>query len=325
MERTIGDRKVGAVGLGLMRLTWNPKAPSIEQAIEVMKAAVENGSTFFNGGEFYGPDYSNLKLIAAYFKKYPEDRPKVFISIKGALNLQTFAPASTPDEIRSSVLNIVKQLDGVHMDLFEPARIPSMEIEETMKTCLELQKEGLFTYIGLSEPSAATVERAVKVGPVAAVETEFSLFTTDIEENGLLATCEKLNIPLIAYSPVMRGMLTGKIQRPEDIPEGDFRQTLPRFQGENFYHNLALVEKVKEIAEKSQLTSTQVAIGWVLKQSKLIIALPGSTTIEQATQNAESGKQEVSDEDDKQLRAILAKLGIKGDRYNSHMMQVVAK
>jgi len=312
---------VNSIGYGLMGLTWRPKQTPDEQAFETMRTAIREGCTFWNGGEFYGqPEKTlNLQLLNRYFKKYPEDREKVFISIKGGLDLATMKPTGDKEGLRKSVENSVNVMGG-YIDLFECARVDKqVPIEETMETFKELIKEGKIKHVGLSECSAETIRKAHKVVPIAAVEQEYSLWSTEIENNGVLDTCKELGIPLVAYSPLGRGFLTGTIKKRSDIPEGDFRLHFERFSEENFDNNLQLVSKLQDFAKEKGCTPAQLAIGWVLAQWDKIIAIPGSTTSERVNDNVGGIKVQFSDDELKQLRALIQSTTVKGGRYNKMM------
>jgi pyridoxine 4-dehydrogenase len=233
---SIASRQVGTVGLGLMGMTWRPQQTSDEQAFATMKAAIAKGATFWSSGEFYGyPEPTmNLQLLHRYFTKYPQDADKVTLFVKGGSDLQTLYPKCSAADIKASVANCTRILAGTKkIDVFGPARIDhSVPIEETIGALAELVKDGTIGGIGLSEASATTIEKAYRVYPLALIEVEFSLWSTDVLTNGVVETAKKLNIPLVAYSPLGRGFLTGQIKSPADIPQGDMRLYFDRFQPE---------------------------------------------------------------------------------------------
>jgi pyridoxine 4-dehydrogenase len=225
---------VGDIGYGLMGLTWNPPSDMTdEKAFKCMKTALEQGCNFWNGGEFYGTTENNsLTLLKKYFEKYPEDADKVVLSIKGCISYAKKAPDASPANIRVSVETCISWLGPIKkIDFFEPARIdPTTPIEETVSGLVEMIKEGKIGAYMLSEASAATIRRAHKVHPVSGVELEVSLWATDPLTDGAAKACAELGIPIIAYSPVGRGMLTGQIKTIDDIPEGSLLKMCPRFQ-----------------------------------------------------------------------------------------------
>lgn len=236
---TVASHQVGPVGLGLMGLTWRPQQTADEQAFAALKTAIANGATLWSSAEFYGyPEPTlNLQLLQRYFAKYPEDAEKVTLSVKGGMDLQTSQSKGSAAHIKASVANCERILAGTKkIDVFAPARIDrSVPIEETIGALGELVKDGTIAGIGLSEVSAATIEKAHKVHPIDFIEVEFSPFTTEILSNGVAETAKKLNIAIAAYSPLGRGLLTGQIKSPADIPQGDMRLHFDRFQPEVSY------------------------------------------------------------------------------------------
>jgi len=323
-HRAFGSSDVGAVGLGLMGLTWRPTSTSDEQAFEVIKTAVDNGSNFLNAGEFYNrPDdeLANIKLLRRFYEKYPEYAAKTVLSVKGCVSEKTFAIDVSDAAIRRSVDRVLEALGGVKsLDLFQPARLDrNVPIEDVMRTMSELIKEGKFKYIGLSEVSAETIRRAQKIHPITAVEVEYSLFSCDPEVNGVLDACKELNIVLVAYSPVARGFLTGEIKTPDDLPDGDIRKSLDRFQPGNFEENLKLVELVQKQAEKKGVTPAQLSIAWIKTQSHNIVPIPGSTTPSRALENSRSADITFTQMEYEEIRKMIDSFQVKGGRYNQHM------
>lgn len=208
-----------------------------------------------------------------YFTKYPEDASKVVLSIKGGLNNMT--PDGSPENVRKSVDNCLSLLKGKKsIDIFEMARVDKkVPLETTLKALEEYVKAGKIGGIALSEVSAATIKKAVSITKIVAVEVELSLFTTHIFGNGVAAICAEHNVPIVAYSPLSRGFLTGEIKSFNDIPEGDFRRGFPRFQPENFAANLKIVKEVEKLAQTKGCTTAQIAINWVRSQSKKVCHL----------------------------------------------------
>ncbi|KAL8786722.1 MAG: hypothetical protein Q9195_008097 [Heterodermia aff. obscurata] len=317
-------KEVGPIGFGLMGLTWRASPPPQEQAFEAMRAALKNGSNCWNGGEFYGPpDYNSLVLLERYFEKYPEDADKIIISIKGGLNNETHQVDGSPENTRRTLDDTIAQLKGrKKLDLFEfGRRDPNVPLETTFGVIeKEYIQTGKLGGISLSEVRAETIHEAVKYTKVLAVEVELSLFATDSLENGVAAACAEYDIPLIAYSPIGRGMLTGELKKYEDIPEDSLlRQfNFPRFSKENFHINLQLVEKVEEIAKQKGCTPAQLAINWTRALSRrpkmpTIIPIPGATTAARVEEN--SKPIDITDEDLAQIDSILAKFTPAGDRY----------
>jgi len=302
-----------------MGLTWRPDPQPIEESFKAIRAAIDSGCVMFNGGEFYGPeDFNSLTLLNQYFTKYPEDASRVILSVKGGLH--NMHPDGSPEGVKRSVENCLRLLDGKKsIDIFEPARVDkNVPIETTLKALEEYVKAGKIGGIALSEVSAATIERAVKVTKIVAVEAELSLWSLDILSNGVAAACAKYEIPIVAYSPIGRGILTGEIKKPSDIPEDDFRRHMPRFSEENFEKNMDLVRKLQTIAEKKGCTPAQLALSWVRHLSKKdgnpeIIPVPGATKPERVYENAK--EVELTSSDSAEIDSILESFEVAGGRY----------
>ncbi|GAA5933855.1 aldo/keto reductase family protein [Sporobolomyces koalae] len=324
-SRKIANTQVGAVGSGWMRMDWVPNPISDEQAFEAMQTAISLGSTFWNSGAFYSsnPDdkTANLSRIARFIEKYPEHRDAFFLSVKGGLE-PDLSPNADLDFLRKDVETINAKLGGRKMDLYEMARVDTkVGIEQTMKNLIKLRDEGHFKYIGLSECSADTIKKASAIGPVSAVEVEFSPFCPDIESNGVLAACKEFGITIVGYSPLGGGFLTGKIKSNKDFDEGDFRRHWDRFSDENMPHNLKLVEKLEAVANQKNVTTAQIAVAWILHQADNIIPLPGSSRPEGVRESVEAANIELSQEDLDQIRKAVDEADIKGVRYvkNPHV------
>lgn len=302
-----------------MGLTWRPNPVPESQAHHVMTVALDSGATYWNAGEFYGtPTYNSLHLLNRYFTANPSAAEKVVLCVKGCLTPQ--GPDGSPEGVRKSVENSLKILGGMKkLDVFECGRVdPNTEIEITIKALGELVKEGKIGGIGLTEVRAETVRRAAKVHPIASVEVELSLWATEPLTNGVAAACHELGIPVVAYSPLGRGFLTGQIKKPEDLPEGDFRRALPRFQPESFDQNMKLVRELQGIAEKKGCTAAQLAMGWVKglngkEGMPTIIPIPGATTEERVLENMKDVA--LSDAERDEIDEILKEANIIGGRY----------
>ncbi|KAL7785499.1 NADP-dependent oxidoreductase domain-containing protein [Trichoderma ceciliae] len=318
-------KEVGPIGYGLMGLTWRAEPPPLEQALAAMKAAVENGLTMWNGGEFYGtPEYNSMTIIKHYFSKYPEDAEKVILVMKGGIDLKAFKPDGSPQGVRRSLDNILAQLDGKKkVDAFCCARRdPAYPLDVTFGV---IQKEyidtGKLGAITLSECGIETIYEAVKVAKIAAAEVELSMFSPEILKNGIAAACKEHNIPIIAYSPIGRGMLTGEFKNLEDVKRLGTIAHLPRFQQEQFEHNLKLVQQVEKIASDKACTPAQLAINWVRNMTTdpglpLVIPIPGATTVARVEENAtvvEFTKEEMDN-----LTNIVKTFETAGGRYPPH-------
>ncbi|OBZ75834.1 Pyridoxal reductase [Grifola frondosa] len=322
---TAKDITVGKVAHGLMMMTWrDPKYPLPDQeAFEAIKAGVDalppGAKMFINSGEFYGPNLStaNLELLARFFEKYPEYAERTFLSVKGGIKPGTLSPDSSLENLRRSVDLINATLRGTKkMDLFEPARVDTnISIEDAMKNLVQLIKEHKFDHIGLSECSADTLGRANAVYPIAAVEIEVSLWSYEQETKRVLATAQELGIAVAAYAPLGRGFLTGSIKSPDDITEGDIRKRFTRFKAENFKHNMAIVDDIRVLAEKRNITPAQLSIAWIGGLGPQVIPMPGSSNKKRTLENSAAGDIELCQDDLVEVASILAKHEIKGDRY----------
>jgi pyridoxine 4-dehydrogenase len=285
-----------------------------------MRAALAAGANFWNGGELYGtPEHNSLHLLNRYFTEYPEDAEKVVISIKGCAG-PNFVPDGSEEGVRRSVDNCVKLLGGKKtLDLFQCARVdPKTPIETTIAALAACVKEGKIKGISLSEVRAETIRRAHKVHPICGVEVEFSLWATDILTNGVAATCAELGIPIVAYSPLGRGFLTGDIKSVDDLPEGDRRRMMPRFQPDVFPKNLELVTELEKLAKKKGCKPGQLGLAWVKSFNgkpgmPTIIPIPGATTEERVVENSKDVS--LTKEDLDEIDDILSKTVVIGERY----------
>ncbi|KAI1655193.1 putative pyridoxal reductase [Daldinia decipiens] len=310
-------------GFGLMGMTWRPKHTPDEQAFATMKAAIAQGATFWSTGDYYGmPEpTAGLALLRRYFEAYPEDASKVTLFIKCCVDSKTMAPKIKREEVLASAENCFRVLGGAKkIDILGPARMDlSVPLEETLGAFKELVDAGKISGVGISEAGAQTIEKANAIYPLSLVEIEFSLWTPDILTNGVAATAKRLDIPLVAYSPLGRGFLTGQIKSVDDIPEGDIRRRFDRFQPENFNKNLELVDKLKSFAEKAGVTPAQLALAWIRAvsnspQAGTIIPIPGATRVERVEENSKNVL--LSPENKAELDQILASFTIQGGRYN---------
>ncbi|KAG1756512.1 NADP-dependent oxidoreductase domain-containing protein [Suillus paluster] len=305
-----------AVCMLLLFLKWTPKPVPDEQCFEAIKAGVDalppGTKMFINGGEFYGQNLSttNLEMIARFFEKYPDYADKT--SFGGVP-----APDGSPANLRRSVELINEKLRGTkRLDLFQSARVdPKVSLEESIRALVELKKEGKLDHIGMSECSADSLRRGNAVHPIAAVEIEVSPWAYEEEGKKVIATAEELGIAVIAYSPLGRGFLTGQIKRLGDIPEGDVRRTLPRFQEDNFKHNFAIVDALTAIAKRKNVTSAQLSIAWVASLGKHVIPLPGSSHAKRTLENCAGGDVELSAEDLEEINSVISTAEVRGARY----------
>ncbi|KAH6972070.1 pyridoxal reductase [Ilyonectria sp. MPI-CAGE-AT-0026] len=318
----LNNKEVGPHGFGLMGFTWRLHPVAHNQAFAAMRAALANNATYWNGGEFYGtPEVNSMTLLRAYLEEYPEDADKFTLCVKGGL-LPNLHPDGSPENIRRSIDFILSQLGPrrQYIDVFESARRdPNVPLETTFGVIdREYIQTGKVGGIALSEVSAETIDKAAAITNIVAVEVELSLFCLDPLENGIAEACARHDIPLVAYSPLGRGILTGQIRTVDDFPEGDFRRFLPRFQPGNFEINLQLADQVKAMAEKRGCTPAQLALGWLTSLQRrpgmpTIIPIPGATTAQRVEENAVVI--DLTDVEMKEIDATIAKFQVIGERY----------
>ncbi|TIB75207.1 Aldo/keto reductase [Wallemia mellicola] len=327
------NKEVKSIGHGLMGMTWTDTPAPLDTALEVMKKSIESakgGNITWNGGEIYGPpEHNSLHLLKQYFTKYSEDVDKVILCIKGGMNAQTHMPDCTYEGLSKSVDNCNAILGGVKkIDQFEPARRDTnLSPTEIVKNLARLEKEGKIGAFSLSEVGEKTIREAAEAAEglgtkISSVEVEFSMATTDILHNGVAKACADHKIPIYAYSPIGRGMLSGKIKSKDDAK--GMAKFSPRLQDDNLAQNLKLVAEVENLANKKGCTPAQIAIAWVKHHSNwngklpTIIPIPGASSISRVEENLDDSIT-LSGEDMSFLQDAINKLDIKGGRYPEHV------
>lgn len=319
---------VPKIGLGCMGMTKIAGMDIYGQAdeaesITTIHRSLELGGNFLDTADLYGP-LENERLIAKAIKG---NRDKYVIATKFGYEIDdneqlTWQINGRKDYVKKAVERSLKNLQTDYIDLYYLHRLSSnTPIEETVGAMSELVAEGKIGYIGLSEVSKATIKKAHAIHPLAAVQTEYSLFERSVEEAGILATMQELGIGFVAYSPLGRGFLTGEFQSPKDFPENDFRKTIPRFQGEQFYKNIELVDEIKKIADEKQITPSQLAIAWTIAKGTLPI--PGTKRVKYVEQNIAAASIELSADELARLEAIVPLGTSTGDRYDAANMGAI--
>ncbi|RSB42493.1 MULTISPECIES: aldo/keto reductase [Brevundimonas] len=306
--------EVSAVGLGCMGMSAFYGAADEAQSIAVIHRALDLGVTLFDTAEMYGP-HTNEVLVGKALK---DRRDKAFIATKFGINRQPDGSAVTdgsPANVRRAVEGSLSRLGVDHIDLYYQHRIdPNTPIEETVGAMAELVKEGKVRFLGLSEAAPATLRRAHAEHSITALQTEYSLWSRDPEDE-LLGVVRELGIGFVPYSPLGRGFLSGEIKSIDDLAPDDFRRTNPRFAGDNFQKNLDLVDAVGAIAADKGVTAAQLALAWVLAQGEDLVPIPGTRRIATLEQNAAAADIVLTPDDLARIEAVFPRGAAAGERY----------
>lgn len=325
-KRILGKNKleVSALGLGCMGLSFGYGKPTEKQdAIQLIRAAYEQGVTFFDTAEVYGP-YTNEDLLGEALEPFRKD---VVIATKfGFKNAKTdLGMDSRPETIRAVAEASLKRLKTDVIDLFYQHRVdPNVPIEDVAGTVKELIEEGKVKHFGLSEAGAQTIRKANAVQPVTALQSEYSLFYRDAE-NEIILTLEELEIGFVPFSPLGKGFLTGTINETTQFEKDDFRNIVPRFSEENRKANQALVDLLRSIATEKEATPAQISLSWLLAQKPWIAPIPGTTKLHRLTENLGGASVELTADDLNNIETAAEKIKIVGERYPQHLQKNVGK
>lgn len=307
--------EVSAIGLGCMGMSAFYGATDKAQSLQTLDRALELGVDFFDTAEMYGP-YLNEELLGEAFAGR---RHRVFLATKFGIGYNADRTAlkvdGSPANVRRAIEGSLQRLKMDHVDLYYLHRVDAdTPIEETVGAMAELVKEGKVRFLGLSEAAPATLRRAHATHPITALQTEYSLWSREPEDE-LFATCEELGVGFVPYSPLGRGFLSGEIKSIDDLAADDFRRNNPRFQGENFQKNMDLVEAVKAIAADKGVTAAQLALAWVLAQSDNLIPIPGTRRVKTLEENVAAADIVLTPDDLARIEAAFPRGAAEGHRY----------
>ncbi len=322
--RTLGPDgpEVSAIGLGCMGMSAFYGAADEGEALRTIARALDLGCNFLDTSDMYGP-HTNERLVG---RAIAGRREEVFLATKFGIKIEPGDPPrrsidGSPAYVRAACEGSLERLGVDHIDLYYQHRVdPNTPIEDTIGAMAELVAEGKVRYLGLSEAAAETIRRAQAVHPITALQSEYSLWTRDVERDAMPAL-EELGIGLVAYSPLGRGFLSGRFSSPDELDEGDFRRYGPRFTGANLEHNLGLAERVKELAAEKGITAGQLALAWVLHRGEHVVPIPGTKRVSYLEENLAAANVELTPEEVERIAEAVPAAA--GDRYDEMGMRSV--
>jgi len=318
-----GGVRLSRIGLGCMGMSDFYGASDDEANVPLLHQAIDLGINLFDTADVYGTGHNEILLSRVLRAR----RSEVVIATKFGnvrnVAMEWIGVNGKPSYVKAACHASLKRLNIDHIDLYYQHRVdPETPIEETVGAMAELVKEGKVRFIGLSEAAPATIRRAHAVHPISALQTEYSLWSRDPERE-LLEACRELGITFVAYSPLGRGFLSGHFRKPDDLGASDTRRNIPRFQGENFYKNLQLVDQVKEIAAEKGVTPSQLAIAWVIAHGSHILPIPGTRSLERLKENISALEITFTPDELARLDAIFPPDAAAGTRYAEQAMKRV--
>jgi len=318
--------QVSALGLGCMGMSFAYGPTDDEESLRVLHRYLELGGNFLDTAEIYGP-HKNEELVGRFLRGVSRD--KIVVATKFGFRIGPGGARtvdSSPETVRRACDGSLKRLGIDTIDLYYQHRVdPNVPIEETVGAMAALVSAGKVRFLGLSEAGPETLRRAVKVHPIAALQSEYSLWSREVETNGVLATCRELGITFVPYSPLGRGFLTGAIQKLEDLDSTDWRRTNPRFGEQALQENLKLATAVKELAMEKGISPAQLALAWVLAQGQDLVPIPGTKRLRYLEENMGALNVKLTGADLKKIADRVAQFKVVGDRYTADMMALVQK